>query len=228
MTDLEDIEKQFEKKGVEFMLKWIWDTYGSKAIATSSFQTQSLPLLHLISRMTPKMEIVFLDTGYHFEETYEYVKKLRELLSLNILMVQPEMGHQEFKKNYAGLYSTDPESCCRINKVEPLEGVMRDRQAWVSGIRRDQSTTRMNAPLFHRQENGQLKISPMIHWTGKDVEKYIQAHELPVHPLLACGYKSIGCWPCTKAVGDSDNYRSGRWFGSSKTECGLHNYYKKK
>jgi len=176
----------------------------------------------MISAFTPKMEVLFLDTGYHFPETLSFRDELIELLHLNVRNLKSrynEDGHKQVQQN---LYSTDPELCCYINKVEPLQNAKQSLDAWISGIRRDQTENRKNTPVIERQKDGTLKICPLVTWTAKDINDYRRQYNLPEHPLTNRGYLSIGCAPCTRPVGSDEDYRAGRWSSLEKTECGLH------
>lgn len=189
---------------------------------TSSFQTQSVPLLHMVSRVAPQMPVFFLDTGFHFPQTLAFRDRLVADLGLNLKVLKPELGHKGFLQRYGELYRMDPDMCCHINKVLPLRAVSKNLLAWISGIRRDQTPNRSNTPVIARQLDGLYKICPLATWTAKQVWQYSYDHQLPEHPLLAQGYESIGCAPCTRPVFQGENPRAGRWAGNAKTECGLH------
>lgn len=221
------LNKEFGTGDPEKVLKWASQNLGESIIATSSFQTQSVPLLHLISLHFPALEICFLDTGFHFQETYHFVSELREKLSLNILTLRPELNAKKFVKKYGKVYESDPQKCCYLNKVEPLREALVRRTGWISGVRRDQTQVRQSHEVFSLQADGKLKICPILNWTQAMIDNYISDFGLPKHPLFSKGYRSIGCQPCTVAWDGSQDLRSGRWKGSAKTECGLHNYYKK-
>lgn len=204
------------------ILYWAAKTFRSKLALTSSFQTQSLPLLHLVSRICPTIPVFFLDTGFHFKETIEFRDRLKCELGINILTLQPLYGHDAFIQKYGKLYQSNPNMCCYLNKVEPLQRALKGYDAWISGIRRDQTETRRNTPVVSIQNNGLYKICPMVHWSSEDVQAYVDRFKLPEHPLLSKGYQSIGCSPCTSPVKAGEGSRSGRWAGVEKTECGLH------
>ena len=218
----ESVNEQFEGAAPHEILAWAWDSFKSAIASTSSFQTQSLPLLHIISQVAPEMPIFFLDTGFHFPETLTFRDQLTERLGLNIVTLKPEAGHDGFKRRYGDLYRHDPDLCCYINKVEPLKRAQKGIKAWVAGIRRDQTPARRNIPIVSMQADGLYKICPLANWTSRDIFQYIHDHDLPDHPLLSQGYLSIGCAPCTRPVSAGEAERSGRWSGFDKTECGLH------
>lgn len=217
------LNERFARSDAGEILKWSQETFGSALVATSSFQTQSLPLLHLISVYAPTLRLCFLDTGFHFPETLEYVATLRERLGLHVEVLRPLLDHEAFLAKYGELYGKDPSLCCYLNKVEPMTRALSGVSAWISGVRQDQTSMRASLGLFNRQPNGILKICPMVNWSAEEVDDYIRFHDLPVHPLFPKGYRSIGCAPCTRPVAEGDDPRTGRWSGQSKTECGLHN-----
>jgi phosphoadenosine phosphosulfate reductase len=223
--DVNDHSSELEGAPAKEILQWMWDTFGDQAAATSSFQTQSVPLLHLIATHVPKLPILFLDTGFHFSETLEFRDRLIEDFGLNVRSLKPRLGHDGFREKHGELHKRDPNLCCYLNKVEPLEDAMEEYDAWVSGIRRDQTEQRADTPVLQREDNGTIKVCPMVEWTSRDVWNYINEHELPAHPLLEEGYMSIGCAPCTQKPGEGEGNRGGRWSGSDKTECGLHTDY---
>lgn len=201
----------FEYASPESILHWAVGTFGEGLVASSSFQTQSLPLLHLIARTAPQIPILFLDTGYHFKETLAFRDRLTRLWNLNLRILKAPWTPGE-------PYKEDPDRCCQLHKVEPMKLALQGATAWISGIRRDQTATRLRTTILSQRSDGIYKISPVAFWTAQDVEDYLEANGLPRHPLDFVGYSSIGCQPCTLPAKD----RSGRWAGTFKTECGLH------
>lgn len=220
--DFDQLNERFESATPQEILRWAWEEFQPSVAATSSFQTQSLPLLHMIATETPGLPVFFLDTGFHFPETLAYRDQLMQQMGVNVQTLLPEVGHEGFRRKYGDLYLSDPDRCCYINKVEPLQRAKSGLTAWISGIRRDQTEARRNTPVVSVSKNGQIKVCPMVNCTEKDVWRYINRYDLPVHPLFSLGYMSIGCSPCTQPVGEDGDARSGRWAGQSKTECGLH------
>ena len=214
--------EQLESADPGAILEWVWSTFGKEAAATSSFQTQSVPLLHLIAETTPQLPILFLDTGFHFPETLEFRNRLQEKLDLDIRSIKTRLGHEGFQRKYGELHRSDPDLCCHLNKVEPLDHALRDYRVWISGVRRDQTEARKNTPVVSQLDNGLYKVCPMVQWTSRDVWQYINRNDLPAHPLFAEGYFSIGCAPCTRRPSSDNGKRAGRWANRNKTECGLH------
>ena len=195
---------------------------GYNLCITSSFQTHSLPLLHIVSSAIPEIPVLFIDTGFHFPETYQFRNELAQKWTLNLINVQSKTAkNQQVDADGQFLYSSDPEYCCHINKVEPLDEAIKGYDIWIAGLRKDQTSFRNSLAEEEFQENGLMKYHPILDWNSKMIFEYSKLHNLPNHPLEAKGYLSIGCMPCTNSISE-DMERSGRWFGSKKTECGIH------
>ncbi len=189
----------------------------------SSFGAESAALLHLVAAVDPAVPVLFLDTGKHFPETLAYRDTLVERLGLTGLHVlTPDPALLE-KKDGSGLrWSYDPDGCCEIRKVLPLDAAMAGFDASITGRKAFQASTRNALPRFEVDSAGKLKVNPLADWTKADIEAYFTTHDLPRHPLEAQGYLSIGCAPCTSKVKPGEDPRSGRWAGWDKTECGIH------
>jgi phosphoadenosine phosphosulfate reductase len=214
--------EHLESATAEEIVAWAVERHWPNVAMSSSFQGQSLPLLHIVSRVAPQLPVIFLDTGYHFPETLAFRDQLVEKWGLNLRVVRAAVERDEFVRTHGeDLYRRDPNLCCWVNKVEPMERAMVGLDAWISGIRRDQTGSRKDIAVVEPGAKGVTRIHPMAAWTGRDVWSYIHRHELPDHPLVAKGYLSIGCAPCTRPTVGGDE-RSGRWEGQGKTECGLH------
>ncbi len=212
-----------EPEAAEEMLHWACKTFAPRIVATSSFQTQSVPLLHMISRVCPEMPVIFLDTGFHFPETLAFRDELVERFGLKLVVVEPELSREDFLRAYGeDVYRRDPDLCCYVNKVEPMQRALDGMVAWVAGVRRDQTENRHSLQGLEPQISGVIKVHPLLNWTHADVEAYRQRYHLPVHPLAAQGYASVGCEICTEPVIGTVGERAGRWVGMAKEECGLH------
>ncbi len=221
--DLEALNARFEAASAAEVLAWAWETFAPHVAASSSFQTQSVPLLHLISRVCPEMPVLFIDTGFHFPETLTFRDTLVARYGINVVPVHPQVTKSELLRKYGeGLYRRDPDLCCYVNKVEPMQRALSEMVAWVAGVRRDQTAHRSALQVLEHQPSGLLKIHPLLNWTQEDVQSYVRQHDLPAHPLEMMGYRSIGCAPCTRPVSPGENERAGRWAGTGKKECGLH------
>jgi len=217
------LNEQLENAPATEILQWAWETFGPKLAASSSFQTQSVPLLHMISQVCPAMPVIFLDTSFHFPETLKFRAELEKQLGLNIVVARAAVERSQLLSQYGqALYRQDPDLCCYINKVEPVQRALTGFDGWISGVRRDQTTNRKNLSILETQSTGPLKIYPMLNWTRQQTYTYIDKHNLPSHPLLAKGYTSIGCVPCTQPVSAEEDERAGRWAGTDKNECGIH------
>lgn len=222
-AEIERLSDEFESKTPQEIIAWAIENYWPQIALSSSFQTQSVPLLHMVSQIRRDMLIFFLDTGYHFWETLIFREKLASDWKLNVLDLYRDPRWNNLTQGRTRtLPQEDPDLCCFIHKVQPMQKAMTDMLAWISGIRRDQTAVRAHAKILELQENGLLKINPMLNWTKADVQNYMEEHNLPKHPLWDKGYRSVGCAPCTVAIGINDDERAGRWKGRGKTECGLH------
>ncbi|MRJ09834.1 phosphoadenylyl-sulfate reductase [Ornithobacterium rhinotracheale] len=195
---------------------------GRKIMITSSFQTHSLPLLHISTRAIKDLPVIFIDTGFHFAETYAFRDQIVREWSLNLKNVRSKTSkHQQVNEDGQFLYASDTDYCCHINKVEPLNTSIQDYDIWIAGLRRDQTKFRSGLDYFEKQKSGITKYHPILDWNSKMIYEYRKLHNLPAHPLEEKGFFSIGCFPCTQSVHD-ENERGGRWAGSNKTECGIH------
>jgi phosphoadenosine phosphosulfate reductase len=200
----------------------IYKAKGKSIFITSSFQTQSVPLLHLISKIDNSIPVIFLDTGFLFPETYTFRNQLEKLFSLNIIDVRSQIGLAMQVNPQSGimLYSSNPDQCCYINKVLPLKDILDRYDVWINGVRRDQTKVRQKMTEEEISNDGDIVYHPFLDWSQADIDKYIDIFKLPKHPLNDKGYTSIGCEPCT--VKTASNGRGNRWEGQKKTECGIH------
>lgn len=192
----------------------------------SSFGAESVVLLHLIAQVDPSVPVLFLDTGKHFAATLKYRDEVAERLGLtNLVVLTPDEDELAAKDETGLRWSYDPDGCCEIRKVRPLAKALAEYDASFTGRKAFQSSTRANLPRFEvdtSDDQGRLKINPLIDWSADDINAYLEEHDLPRHPLVAEGFPSIGCEPCTNKVADGDDPRSGRWKGWDKVECGIH------
>ncbi|GAB4538810.1 MAG: hypothetical protein Fur002_02900 [Anaerolineales bacterium] len=220
---LEKFSQEFESQTPQEIIEWAAERYAPYLAMSSSFQTQSMPLLHMVSQIAPDTPIFFINTGYHFWETLMFRERIGEEWGLNIVDVYRDSRWDVFvQQNLRALPAQDPNLCCFLHKVQPMQKALKGYKAWMTGIRRDQTSVRAHAKILEMQEDGLLKINPLLNWTKKDVQAYIEQNQLPKHPLFEKGYRSIGCAPCTVAIGVNDDERAGRWAGKGKVECGLH------
>jgi phosphoadenosine phosphosulfate reductase len=220
------LNRMFRGSSTQEMLEAvIRDGLAGDLAVVSSFGAESAVLLHLVASVDPTVPVLFLDTGKHFAETLQYRDLLVERLGLNLVVLTPD-AQDLAKKDETGLrWSYDPDGCCEIRKVKPLERALVNFDASFTGRKAFQAATRANLPRFEMDTSdaqGRLKINPLIDWSAEDIAAYFEAHDLPRHPLIAQGYPSIGCSPCTTQVAPGEDPRSGRWKGWDKTECGIH------
>ena len=204
------------------VLRWAGETFGDAFAVTSSMADGLLS--HLASRAVPGVNVVFLDTGYHFAETIGTRDWVSGVMPITLVNVQPAQTVAEQDAEYGGkLHDRDPDLCCSLRKVQPLAKALAGYTAWGSGVRRDESPTRAGTPVVDWDaKRGMVKVNPLAAWTQDDVDTYITEHRVPVNPLQEIGYASIGCAPCTRPVAPGEDPRAGRWAGRGKTECGLH------
>jgi phosphoadenosine phosphosulfate reductase len=186
----------------------------SPHLSLSASMTDAV-LIDLAVKVDPAIEVVFIDTGYHFPETLATVEEVRRHYGLNMRIMT--VARQE-----EALWQADPENCCSAVKVGQLDRALAGKRAWMSGLRRSEAASRDSAPIVVRDLRGLVKVNPIATWTDQDVAGYIAEHDVPVNPLTKRGYPSIGCMPCTTPVRNGEDLRSGRWRGQDKTECGLH------
>ncbi|MGH9164182.1 MAG: phosphoadenylyl-sulfate reductase [Acidimicrobiales bacterium] len=196
------------------VVAWAHERFGDGLVLAASFQ--DCVLIDIATKAAPGIEVIFLDTQYHFAETLWFVDQVRRRYDLNLTVTTPAVEPDD-------RWQRDVASCCNVRKVEPLAAALAGKTAWMTALRRVEAPTRANAPVVSYDAARDLvKLNPLATWTDGDVAGYITDHDLPVHPLAERGYPSIGCWPCTRPVALGEDPRAGRWSGSSKTECGLH------
>src|SRR5512143_583842 len=221
--DIAALSQEFETKTPQEILRWAAGTFAPDLAVSTSFQSQSMPLLHMVTQVMPDVRVLFLDTGYHFWDTLTFRERVQHEWRLNVVDLYRDSRWDAFVRDHIRtLPLEDANLCCYIHKVQPMQRALAGLRAWITGIRRDQTPERARAHVLEPQTDGLLKINPLLNWTRADIARYRQEHHLPSHPLYKRGYRSVGCAPCTVAVGASDDDRAGRWVGRGKTECGLH------
>jgi phosphoadenosine phosphosulfate reductase len=224
--DLELIAVEASQRFVEsdplIVLEWAAQTFGRRLAVTSSMTDAVVP--HLVSRVVPGVDVLFLDTGYHFAETIGTRDAIAATLPVQVIDVRPELTvAQQDRTHGRDLFARDPDRCCALRKVAPLRRALRDYDAWVTGVRRDDGGSRRDAQIVEWDASRQkVKINPIVAWSDFDVDRYVDWFGLVVNPLVEMGFPSIGCAPCTRQVAGTDDTRAGRWAGSAKTECGIH------
>ncbi len=225
-TDAVRLNNMFRGRSTNEMLRSIFsDNLIGEIALVSSFGAESAVLLHLVSSIDKNIPVIFLDTGKHFSETLAYRDLLVERFGLNLINLNPEESDVEKQDGNGLRWSFDPDGCCHIRKVLPLEKEMAKYDASISGRKGFQSKTRNALPRFEidtSDAHGRLKINPLADWTKEQLDPYITEYDIPPHPLVEQGYPSIGCSPCTSKVAEGEDPRSGRWKGWDKVECGIH------
>jgi phosphoadenosine phosphosulfate reductase len=229
MTTATDLEELATRAGDELdgaepldVLAWAVEQFGSSWCVASSMADAVLP--HLASRALPGVDVIFLDTGYHFAETIGTRDAVAATLPVTVKTITPAQTVPEQDAQYgARLYERDPDECCALRKVAPLASALEPYRAWASGLRRDEAVTRRNVRVVEWDaKRGLVKLNPIAAWTQDDVDAYIADNGILVNPLLYDGYGSVGCAPCTRRIVQGEDSRAGRWAGTGKVECGLH------
>jgi len=225
---IEGIAEELERLAPEEALESVLAANRSARVClTSSFQAEDMVVAHLLTKRLPNLPVLFLDTGYHFPQTYEYRDRMTKEWSLNLVNVLPTQTVAEQESEFGILYHSEPTRCCQLRKVEPLMRALEPFDIWFTGLRREQSPTRKNLKKveLHRLPTGKTlwKVSLLADWKWEQVRHYVDAHGIPDLPQYDEGYLSIGCQPCTALPADPYNPRSGRW-GGTKLECGIHTF----
>jgi phosphoadenosine phosphosulfate reductase len=223
--DIPDFPTDNETKGAILALEWAFEHYGDSIVYACSFGIEGIVLIDLISKVKEDAEIIFLDTDLHFKETYEVIDAVKERYpKLRITLQKPDLNLTEQATLYGEeLWKSNPNLCCNQRKIIPLQRSLEGADAWISGLRREQSPSRSKTEFVNRDFRFQkVKICPLIHWTWKEIWRYVYKFNLPYNRLHDQGYPSIGCEPCTVPAYDLNDLRSGRWAGQQKVECGLH------
>lgn len=196
---------------------------GKSLFTTSSFQSHSLVMLHIISRIDPSIPVVFINTGYHFPETVAFKDEVSELFGLTTIDLHsstPKFMQRDGDGRL--LFTSDPDHCCYLNKTQPVDGLLRKYDVWVNGVRADQSAVRKAMKVEQPAPHGSIRFHPVLDWNPRMIHAYRKEFNLPKHPLEDKGYISIGCEPCTRRVDPEMIEREARWYGMNKVECGLH------
>jgi len=213
LNDLDELGRQMESWTAEQIVEWALHTFGSRiSIAASMADTV---LVHMATKIDPDVEVVFLDTGFHFSETLVTLRRAQSRYRLNLRVERAAPSAPD-------LFEVGTDGCCAARKVALLDRALIDKDAWMTGVRRSESSSRSETSIISLDGRGLVKICPLATWTDEDVDRYVAENDVIVNPLQHEGYASIGCWPCTEPVVDGEDARAGRWRGSGKTECGLH------
>ena len=222
-ADVEQLADEFETRSSQELLAWAVERFEGRIMLTCSWQMQSSVLIDMLHQLGANIRVVELDTGLLFPETYETRERLVAKYDLDLERIDPrETVEEQAESEGPDLWRRDPDRCCALRKVEPLERSLVGMDAWITGIRRAQSVTRRDAKVLELDPRGVVKVQPLAGWTDEDVKGYLFAHDVPYNPLHDRGFPSIGCTPCTRAIRPGEDSRAGRWADAEKTECGLH------
>lgn len=234
-TEARALNDGFQGKSTEEILAWAWGRYGVRAAIGTSFQGAGLVMLHLAQQNRWTFPVFTLDTGLLFPETLELKRRLEDFFQIRIEMLEPDLTVAQQTAAYGDeLWHRDPDLCCTVRKVVPLQAKLAELDCWITGLRRQQSDTRTAIgilELYHLDEaSGRdiAKLNPMANWSREDVWNYLREHRIPYNPLHDRGYRSIGCQPCTRQTTAGEDERAGRWVGFQKVECGIHTFLAKK
>jgi phosphoadenosine phosphosulfate reductase len=222
LSDAQRLNAQLRDAHPSTIIAAALEYFGDRLALVSSFGAESAVLLHLAAQIDPSIPVLFLDTGMLFGQTLDYRQQLAARLGLtDVRDLRPRFEDLATTDPSAELWKTDIDACCHIRKVMPLDAALDGFDAWITGRKRFHGGDRLRLPVVEESE-GKLKFNPLANWGKEELDAYAAEHNLPAHPLVAAGFPSIGCWPCTSPVEDGNDARAGRWAGSQKTECGIH------
>jgi phosphoadenosine phosphosulfate reductase len=234
-TEIENLNQEFQTRPTDEILGWAWEKFGERAGIGTSFQGAGLVMIDIARRNGFKFPVFTLDTGFLFPETTQLKTRLEDFFDLEIEALLPDLSiEKQAEVHGAELWKRDPDLCCTMRKVLPLQNKLSDLDCWITGLRREQSDTRSGIGIIELyifdESTGReiVKLNPMANWSRDAVWKYLHDHHIPYNPLHDQGYRSIGCWPCTTKTNGGQNERAGRWTGFSKVECGIHTFMARK
>jgi phosphoadenosine phosphosulfate reductase len=224
LADLARASDALEAAEPPEIIRWAAERYGDRLTMATAFGPEGCAIIHWLATVAPRTHVFNLETGYQFQETLELRDRLARRYGIEVVLERPATTVEEYERIHGGpLHRTDSNRCCADRKIAVIERVLERFDAWMSGIRRDQSSDRALSPIVGWDRKfGVVKISPLANWTKAKVWDLIVRENIPYNPLHDQGYISIGCWPCTRAITAGEDERAGRWSGTAKTECGLH------
>ena len=222
--DYEALNAQFESASPQEILTWAVEQFGDRLALVTSLQPTGIITLHMLQTIAPSLSTLILDTGVLFPETYALMDEIETTFNKKLTRVRPGLSLEQQAAQYGeALWSQNPDQCCDLRKTQPLGEALKPFDAWITGLRRDQASTRRQTPIISWDaKNNSVKLAPFATWTEEMVWTWISAYELPYNRLHDQNYPSIGCLPCTRAVQPGEDIRSGRWTGTGKVECGIH------
>ena len=218
------LNRQFNGAGaLDVLEQSIKDPQTGRVALVSSFGAESVVLLHLLSRVCRQTPVLFIDTEMLFKQTLDYQLKVTRILGLtDVRILRPDPSEVSRLDPDRSLHKSAPDMCCNLRKTRPLQDALTGFESWITGRKHHHNGQRSQLPFFEDDNNGHIKVNPLIHWAPAKIRSYMEQHELPFHPLVKRGYASIGCAPCTSPVGAGETARAGRWRGHEKQECGIH------
>jgi phosphoadenosine phosphosulfate reductase len=224
LDDIGDANRLLANTSPQEILRWAVEAFHPRLTMATAFGAEGCCLIHMLAEIEPTVHVFNLETGYQFPETLELRERIKDRYGIEVVLVRPESTVAEYEALHGGpLYTNRPDQCCHDRKIVPLRRAIAGYDAWISAIRRDQTVQRAVASAVQWDAKFNLvKINPLLNWSKRDVWDFVAQHDVPYNPLHDQGYPSIGCWPCTRAVGEGENERAGRWSGTEKKECGLH------
>ncbi len=228
-AELAAYSKELENASPQEILRFALTTYAPRIAISTAFGVEGCALIHMAVQIDPAVKVFTVDTGYLFDETQALKEAFVGRYGVNLVTYEPKLTRlQQDALHGQRLYARNPDRCCQLRKVEPTQRALRELDAWVAGLRRDQSQSRAGIQILERLERSEgeplIKVHPLANVSRADTWRYVVENDVPYNPLLDRGFKSIGCWPCTRAVGATGGERDGRWTGSDKTECGIHTF----
>ena len=228
-ANLKKKAREFESIPLEELIVWAWETLGPRLAFGTAFGSSGMVLLHVLQKTVPETPIFTIDTGFLFPETNELIARVEKSYGISIERLKPRLSVEgQAELHGPSLYERNPDQCCWMRKVEPLQRRLDSLNGWITSLRRDQGPNRENIGMIeaYQTDSGRslVKLNPLANWTRKRVWDYILENDVPYNPLMDRGFPSVGCWPCTSAVSNDENERAGRWANSSKVECGIHTF----
>lgn len=235
VAETQALNQEFQGKPTEEILRWAWERFGARAAIGTSFQGAGLVMIHLAKAQQLQFPVFTLDTGVLFPETLQLKQRLEEFFQIQIEALVPDLTvEQQARVHGDELWKRDPDLCCTVRKVLPLQSKLNELDCWMTGLRRQQSESRAGIGIIESYVLDEAagreiaKLNPMAQWKREAIWEYIRKHNIPYNPLHDLGYRSIGCQPCTSLAGSGEEERAGRWVGFQKVECGIHTFLAKK
>ena len=232
-AEVQSLNQRFQNESTEKILAWAWERFSARAAIGTSFQGAGLVIMHLAKQSQLHFPVFTLNTGLLFPETFALIKRLEDYFQFSIELLKPDLSvERQGEVHGPELWKHDPDLCCTMRKVLPLQNKLEELDCWITGLRREQSQSRSDTDVVEvyafAATKDIVKLNPVAHWTRDAIWQYLKKHQIPYNPLNDQGYRSIGCWPCTAKTATGESERAGRWTGFNKVECGIHTFMEKK